>query len=86
MFLELHANARLRERSAEYLAARGKLLADVTLSASDRAGSRDTGAASAAGEPALDERSRLAALFDLSQLRFKERDALADVFRRCGGA
>ena len=67
LFLEIHGNARLRERSAEYLAARGRLLADVTL------GSAPSGVCSEAHE-------RLTALFDLSQLRFKERDALADVF------
>ena len=74
LFLELHGNARLRERSGEYVAARGRLLADVALACS--AGERP---AAAGGE-----RARLLALFDLSLLRYKERDALVDVFRRRG--
>jgi hypothetical protein len=71
-FLELHGNAALREASGEYVAQRGKLLADVAL------------ACSAGERPGTDasERSRLLALFDLSLLRYKERDALVDVFRR----
>ena len=72
-FLELHGNAALREASGEYVAQRGRLLADVALacSAGERPG--DGGG----------ERGRLLELFDLSQLRYKERDALVDVFRRC---
>ncbi len=74
LFLEIHANARLRERTAAYLATRGQLLEDLVL----RASGGDSGAADAAAS----ERARLCALFDLSQLRFRERDALVDVFRR----
>jgi hypothetical protein len=73
-FLELHGNTQLRESSGEYLAQRGRLLADVVLACS--AGERP---AAAGGE-----RSCLLSLFDLSMLRYKERDALVDVFRRCG--
>ena len=72
-FLELHGNTQLREQSGEYVAQRGKVLADVVLACS--AGERP---AAAGGE-----RARLLALFDLSMLRYKERDALVDVFRRC---
>ena len=71
-FLELHGNAALREASGEYVAQRGRLLADVALACS--AGERPSADAS--------ERGRLLALFDLSLLRYKERDALVDVFRR----
>ena len=71
-FLEVHGNTQLREQSGEYVAQRGKLLADVVLACS--AGERP---AATGGE-----RSRLLALFDLSLLRFKERDALVEVFRR----
>ena len=71
-FLEVHGNAQLREQSGDYVAQRGKLLADVVLACS--AGERP---AAAGGE-----RARLLSLFDLSMLRYKERDALVDVFRR----
>ena len=71
-FLEVHGNTQLREQSGEYVAQRGKLLADVVLACS--AGERP---AAAGGE-----RSRLLSLFDLSMLRYKERDALVEVFRR----
>ena len=73
-FLEVHGNMQLREQSSAYLEQRGKLLADVVLACS--AGERP---AAAGGE-----RSRLLSLFDLSLLRYKERDALVEVFRRSG--
>ncbi|KAK3239906.1 hypothetical protein CYMTET_50204 [Cymbomonas tetramitiformis] len=63
-FLEVHGNAKLRERTAEYMEAKGNHLADVVLGAANK-----------------EEVGELGRLFDLSQLKFKERDDLVEIFR-----
>ena len=69
-FLEVFGNSKLRDGTAAYLADRGRLLADVVL-----ADGRKSGAGSE------QEYVRLCGLFDLSLLKYKDRDELVDVLR-----
>lgn len=68
LFLELHNNASIQTTTAEYLEKQGKKLENVALDYSDSAHAKDT--------------QMLAQLFDLSMLKFQQRDDIAETFRK----
>eukprot|EP00898_Chlorokybus_atmophyticus_P001883 jgi/Chlat1/2696/Chrsp180S02869 len=72
LFLELHGNCMLRDSTAAYLEDQAQLLAEVVLQAHsiDEQGSK-----------AIERMAVVQKLFDLSQLKYRERDDLVDTLR-----
>mmetsp|Transcript_54266 Transcript_54266/g.172266 ORF Transcript_54266/g.172266 Transcript_54266/m.172266 type:complete len:155 (-) Transcript_54266:589-1053(-) len=79
IFLEVFGNANVREKCAAYVAEQGKKLASVVLEASEGKGGKESS-------------TPLGRMFDLSMLKYGDRDNLVDQFRaystnvRRGGA
>eukprot|EP00899_Mesostigma_viride_P002116 jgi/Mesvir1/11905/Mv00248-RA.1 len=88
VFLELYWNSLLRQRTAEYMQERARLLADVVLASLEGKLAAPASTGGQNGEPAMNgmgpesELEKLKRLFDLSNLKYKDKDDLVDTFRQ----
>ena len=80
IFIEMFANVLVRLRTSEYIARAGHLLEAILYGSTDSASATDRHDGDSAFFSEA-TRARLERLLDFSRLKFKEKDALADVFR-----
>ena len=81
IFLEVHGNVRVRPRTSDYVAQAGRVFENLLYGHEDS--KRGGGVGNTVEETGFGEatRRRLGRILDFSRLKYKEKDALADVFR-----
>lgn len=78
--LEIHGNALVRQRTAEYLDQRGRALEDLLVALGG--GASEEEAAAACSERGDESGACLAKMLDLSMLKFQERDLIVEALQK----